>query len=76
MNQAMQRCSLFPARLPRGFSRGLEEQPIEINGMRVEFDEKIALFPVEVEVEKINDQYSTRPVHKPGNGKTPARRRG
>ncbi len=68
MKRAMNRRSLFPTNLPRRLAGAFADQPIQINGMEVEFDEKVALFPVQVEVEKRDDQYRTRPVRSSGNG--------
>jgi hypothetical protein len=37
----------YPSRLPT-YALALKEHPIEIDGMRVVFDEKVALFPIRV----------------------------
>jgi hypothetical protein len=72
---AMERHSLFPMDLPARLAGSFADQPIQINGMEVEFDEKVALFPVQVEVEKVDGQYYTRPTRASGNGQRPGRSR-
>jgi len=42
------RQTLFP-HPKRGFSRAASDAPVLLNGMRVLFDEKVALYPVELE---------------------------
>ncbi len=53
------RHQLFPI-MPRGHARAFENQPIQIDGMEVQFDEKVALFPVHVEVIKDGESYQVR----------------
>ena len=40
--------TLFP-HTKRGFARAASDEPVLLNGMRVLFDEKVALYPVELE---------------------------
>jgi hypothetical protein len=44
-----ERQSLFPVLSP-GMSRQLADEPVGIDGMKLEFDEKVALYPATVEV--------------------------
>ncbi|MBC8137111.1 MAG: hypothetical protein H8F28_14625 [Fibrella sp.] len=39
---------LFP-HASRGFARAASDEPVLLNGMRVLFDDKVALYPVELE---------------------------
>ncbi len=43
------RQSIFPL-LPEGLHYGLSDEPVLIDGMKLEFDEKVALYPAAVEV--------------------------
>lgn len=43
--------------MPRGHVRAFENQPIQIDGMELQFDEKVALFPVHLEVIKRGTSY-------------------
>jgi hypothetical protein len=39
-----------------------ETAPILIDGMKVQFDEKVALYPARVELEEVNNVKRTRPA--------------
>ncbi len=49
----MKRQTLFPV-LPVGFAFGLSDEPIVLDGMKVLFDQRVGLYPVNLE--KVEDQ--------------------
>jgi hypothetical protein len=57
------RQTVFP-HTGRGFSRAASDEPVLLNGMRVIFDEKVALYPVELEP----DTPPAKPVKSSRNG--------
>lgn len=57
------RQTLFP-HSSLDFSRATSEKPVLLNGMRVIFDEKVALYPVELEP----DGPAAKPVKGPRSG--------
>lgn len=48
----MKRQTVFPS-LPAGFAFGLAEEPVLLDGMKVLFDQRVGLFPVNLE--KVED---------------------
>jgi hypothetical protein len=50
------RQNLYPI-LDSSLATPLADQPIQINGMTVEFDQQVSLFPVEVVVQKLKHGY-------------------
>ena len=68
-----ERKTVFP-HAPGGMALPFEEAPVEIDGMKVLFDTKVALFPVELEeqpeVERRNGRRRRGAVHEEGgNGR-------
>lgn len=49
----MKRQNQFPV-LPPGFAHGLAEEPILLDGMKVLFDLRVGLYPVQLE--KVDDE--------------------
>lgn len=52
-----------------GFAWAASEEPVLLNGMRVLFDEKVALYPVELEQESPGEQ--PRKADKNGHNRNP-----
>jgi len=44
-----QKQNIFPRQLPRGLSGALSEEPVTLDGMKVLFDQKVGLYPVQLE---------------------------
>jgi hypothetical protein len=44
-----QKQNVFPRQLPRGLSGALSEEPVMLDGMKVLFDQKVGLYPVQLE---------------------------
>ncbi len=57
------RQTLFP-HTSLGFARAASDEPVLLNGMRVLFDDKVALYPVELEPESPRQE----PAKTAGNG--------
>ena len=68
------RQTLFP-HIKRGFARAASEEQVLLNGMRVLFDEKVALYPVELEPDWRREK-PEKSGDANGNGRNGSRRNG